>query len=305
MDAFGPAEYLCYRVLVGLERRKPRHTSRSRFHKISAFADHILEEDLGGDSVLPRYWFMFGETVDDHAINRAIFNAPKASFWEGQEYLPAGIIDHEEFEVPAESKRQIDRAVSTAVGRYWDDDAIELRREQYQRFAPNEFIAAYSELRDVLELVDLDTQTRFELFNRDLSNRDIIVEYLDDMLETYPTETYADLYDEYLLWDDTMRVLLEEGPDFDQFEELLNRFIRALSIVELRVHHHRNIPNETVESWSEDRYVERQEFREETKQLRERVLEGHQLDEILAETVADSYNDAVLDMIADMDRASD
>lgn len=303
MDAFGPAEYLCYRVLLGLERRKPRHTSRSRFHKISAFADHILEEDLEGDAVLPRYWFMFGETLDDHAINREIFNAPSASFWEGQEYLPARFIRPEEFQLPSESRRLIDKAVSTAVGRYWDDNAIELRREQYQKFAPNEFIATYSELRDILELVDLDSQTRLELFNKNLTNTDIISNYLDDMLASYPKEQYSDIYDEYLLWDDTMRIILEGEPNFAEFERLLNRFIRALSIVELRVHHHRNIPNDTLDSWQEDRYIENEDFRQEIKDIRDSALEGYDLQEILTDTIAESYNDTVLTMITDMDLA--
>lgn len=305
MDDFGPAEYLCYRVLIGLERKKPRQTSRSRFHKISSFADHVLNEEFDQEPVLPRYWFMFGETLDDHAINRDIFHAPRANFWEGQEYLPSGFIQHEEFNVQAEQRQYIDKSVSTALDRHWDDNAIELRREQYQKYAPNEFIATYSELRDIIELVDLNNQTRLELFNQDLSNKQIIVNYLDDMLSHYPKEQYSDIYQQYLVWDDTMRIILDAHPDFEWFEELLNRFIRALSVVELRLHHHVNIPDDTIHSWSEDRYLELEEFKKEINEIRDQVLEGYEPDEILTEMVADSYNQTAISMISDMDIASD
>lgn len=297
MESLGQAEYLCYRVLSGLQRRKPFQTSRTRFHKISSFADHYLNEELDQSPVLPRYWFMYGETLDDHAINRDIFHAPEAIHWEGQQYLPSGRFQLDEFEITTEKRRAIDTAVDHAVASYWDKNADELRREQYRKYAPNEFVAIYSELRDVLSVIDLQNQFRFEVFTSELSNKDVIINYLDRMLEAYPENKYSETYDAYLVWDDTVRLFLEEDPDYDEVEHLLNSFIRTLSLVELRLHHSQNIPKDTLVNWREERYADLEEFKEEIRKLRAQALEGYELNEILTEELAESFDQAVLDLI--------
>lgn len=270
---YGRSEYLCYRLLVGLERSRCSAVSRSKFHKLSCITDRYLLSELGHDVGFPRYWYIYGEVMDEQSIARGFYRAPAAKFWAGQQYVPADDVADWEFAVPEAEKDRIDEAVRWTVNRFEQWSAADIQRYQYREFVPNQFIRAYSTLRAQLQDVDLDTQYTLGDFSATpRSTEEFVEDCLDEMVRSYPREDYPEMYDLFLRWDETVRLLLDGTPNYRGIEELLESFVRTLSKVELRFHHRQNIADARIREWENDRLEVKSEFRSRLAAKHEELL---------------------------------
>ncbi|WP_137286000.1 hypothetical protein [Halorussus salinisoli] len=275
-DDFGPSEYLCYRLLVGLDESANAAISRSKFHKLSCLTDRYLAEELDCNVGLPRYWYVYGEVVDEQSLTGDFYVAPSAKFWSGQRYLPADDVNDWEFPVPSERKARIDEAVEWAVQNFARTNAEGIQQYLYRHYVPNEFVRTYSDLRSQLKRVDLDTQYTlgdFEVGSH--STRGFVVESLETMVETYPRDDYPEAYELFLEWYETVELLLEaDDPDYAAIEEFLDSFVTMLSKVELRFHHRQHIPDDRIKVWENERLEAKETFARMLAEKRETLLDG-------------------------------
>ena len=275
--SYGRAEYLCYRLLVRLEESRSNAISRSKFNKLSCIADRHLQSELDHDIGFPRYWYIYGEVVDEQSLDRSFYNAPSAKFWSGQQYFPADDVSDWDFDVPRAERDLIDDAARWTVGTFARTNTDHIKTYQYREHVPNRFIRAYSELRTRLKDVDLDEQRTLGDFDvTPNSRREFVTAALDEMARTYPRDDYPEAYDLFRQWNDTVRLLIAEDPDYAAVEEFLDSFIKTLSKVEIRFHHRQNIPDERIKAWEDERLAVKDEFRTQLAAKRRELLdEGH------------------------------
>ena len=274
--AFGASEYLCYRLLVELDENAPNAVSRSKFHKLSCLTDRYLDSRLGHDVGFPRYWYVYGEVVDEQTLNGDFYLAPSAKYWSGQRYLPAEDVSDWQFDVDGERKAVVDEAVEWAVGKFARSNAETITKYLYREHIPNEFVRTYSDLRNRLNRVNLNEQSTLgDFVNTARSTRGVVVDALETMVETYPREDYPEAYELFAEWYDTVELLLDaEDPDYEVVAEFLDSFITMLSKVELRFHHRQHIPDERIKVWEDERLDAKETFAEKLSEKRRELLDA-------------------------------
>lgn len=272
----GPREYLGFRVLREREMQDGQPTSRSVFLKLCCEVDRLLQEDYEVDIDFPRHWYRFGEVAEPHSLSRDFINAPRARFWEGQELYPDPEIAEVEFDVGLNDREVIRQAAHDVVERLGQENAEVLKRRQYTRYSPNEFIETYSHLRSHLGASDVEGSNHQQGALGDFVNSDrkYVENLLDKMLSSYPQdeEGYDDLYRLYLRWDDTMRMLVEQGRSAHEQKIFLELFVEKLSQIVLRFQHSQSIPEYRIEEWEDERPEQFEELRRGIEEIREACL---------------------------------
>lgn len=298
----GAPEYLVYRVLVDRDNQNNRETSRTRIHKLCCLADLRLREAYDRDIGLPRHWDLYGRVTEEHSINRNVIFAPNANTFGGQAYYPADQVGESDFDHLDESLRQdIFSAVRDTVKEHGHKTAEELQKFQYRNYAPNDFIRAYADLRWHLQALSLEQheqrQSAFYDFEAEETKTDV-EELLDEMLVNFPKEEYEIIYEPYLIWDDTMRLMGEQEARPREQLDFLEFFIQKISKIVLRFVHRENVPDHRIERWEEERQEHLEELRSHVEQVREQLLKDRPLSGVL-ESVSESYNETVLEHITD------
>ncbi|WP_363467808.1 hypothetical protein [Halogeometricum borinquense] len=299
-ESFGEAEYLGWQLLVQLKRRSDEQIPRSKFVKLLCITDREIEQKYDYDIGTPRYWYMYGELVDEHEYTGKFYNAPSAIGWEGQQYLPKRSLTEDDFEVGQEAKEYIDTQSESVVHRFGGKNVEEIKEYQYEQYAPCPFIQNYSELRWYLKVSGIDReQTGIHDFGVDVTPPSKVVEeYLDLMLETFPSE-YEEMKSLYLRWDDTVRMMLEQDPDLGEVQEFLDEFIITLSQKELRFQHNSHINEETLQSWTESASQQEREFRESVRAKRDNLLSNRSPSPAL-DSVSEDFSSSVMSEMNEM-----
>lgn len=299
-EYYGKPEFLGWYLLVRLKERSDEQISRSKFLKLCCIADRYLLEELDYDVGLPRYWYMYGELANQHEFEGRFFNAPTAVGWEGQQYLPKRTLDVDDFDVSRDDVRTINAGVEWTLQNHGGKDVEGLKRHQYSEQAPNTFIQTYSELRWLLQNIDLGSQQRLDTYGDEFeSNAEYVNSLLDEMVAAYPTDEprYEGMHSLYLRWDDTIRLSLEQSPDFGAIEESLDEFIYTLSQVVLRFNYNRNISEERLDDWEADAAEQKAQFATSLREQRQDLLrERDRSDEL--DGVSESYSKSVAEDIS-------
>lgn len=295
---FGEKEYLGYWVLRNREQFGGQPISRSVFWKLCCLTDRHLIDEYDLDIAFPRHWYKYGEVGEAHSLERNFFDAPKARFWQGQEYHSKEIPETA-FDVDKENKLRIRQAAHETVRKHEGNNAQDLKQIQYRDCRPNEFIEAYSELREYFEKLDQinegqnnTKQTGLDNFG-ETQDRDHIEELLDRMVTTYPREEYSDLYRLYLRWDDTMRMLVEQNRSAHEQKVFLELFVEKLSEITLRFKHNHAIPEERIEDWKEKREEKITALNEGIENTRSECLSRREQSTEL-ESIAELYDEVVI-----------
>ncbi len=288
-EQLGASEYLGHQLLMRLQKAKG-HIPRSVFLKTWCIASRYLEDEFDYDPEVPRYWYKYGEIVDETSVN-SDFYYKRGTPW-GLKYQPVYDVSADDFGISTEEREMIEQVAEAVVGRFGRRDTQAVKQHQYTAHAPNEFIRTYSELRDYLEYTQLDEQTPLIRFTGFDSNEEVVEHLLDQMSRAYPDGRFSDLKPLYLRWDDTVRMALNQGPDYELIESLLDSFIEALSQMVIQFEFHSNIPENRIEDWNEDAEDARETFEQNLSRERERLLGSRNQSEVLNQ-VAEEYDEQV------------
>jgi hypothetical protein len=296
-EQFGEPEYLGWSLLVHLKDQSSDQISRSKFLKLCCITNRYLLEKHDYDVGLPRYWYIYGELANQHEFSGRFFNAPKAIGWEGQQYLPKSNITFEDFDISIEARECIDTGVKWAINKFGRSNVEEIKQHQYSEQAPHEFIQIYSELRWQLKTIDLNRQQRLGNYTEKAqSNERFLRQQLDRMVETYPKEDFDEMYSLFLRWDDTIRLMLDQSPDYGELEECLDDFIKVLSKVVLRFGYRRNISEQRLSEWHKDAAMVKSTFERNLREKRrDRLRNRDRTANTGFEAIADVFSETVRD----------
>jgi hypothetical protein len=299
---FSEPEYLGWSLLVHLKNQSDDQISRSKFLKLCCITDRYLLEKCDYDAGLPRYWYMYGEIANQHEFSGRFFNAPKAIGWEGQQYLPKSNITFDDFDISIEAQNVIDSGIKWTVNKFGRETVEDIKKHQYSEHAPHEFIQLYSELRWQLKTIDLSSQQRLGNYTEKAqSNEEFLRGQLDRMIETYPDEEFEEMHSLFLRWDDTIRLMLDQSPDFGELEEYLDDFITVLSKVVLRFEYNHNISEQRLSDWRSNAATLKESFEKELRQKRrDRLRDRDRTPAAGYEAIADVFSETVRNDIEDL-----
>lgn len=289
----GASEYLVYRVLVERREQDNHETGRTKFFKLACLTDRRLLEQEGLDVGFPRHWYKYGEVVEEHSIDSSVIFAPSANYQAGQAYYPANQVSEADFPLDEGIKNPIFKTANAVVQEHGKKNRKQLEKLQYREYASEEFIERYSDLRWHLSA---ESQTReggqqsLDVFSDGPTRTE---QLLDEMFLTYPEDEYEELYEHYLTWDDTMRMLVEEGAHPGRQLAFLEFFIEKLSQITLRFEYRRNVPEERLEAWREERPDQIEELDIKLESVRQRLIEQRPTSEIFYE-LSESYDRVIL-----------
>lgn len=298
--ALGPPEYLIYRVLDERDRQDDRETSRTRVHKLCCLADRLLEAEFDRDVGLPLYWYKYGRTIQESAVDTSVIFGPRANRFEGRAYYPADRISESDFDhLPEGLKDDVFDAVRAVVEEYGHLNAEELEAVQYRNYAPDDFVRAYGDLRWHLATVAEDeSQSTFSRFvPPDEKTR--IEELLDEMLLAFDEEAYGEVHDLYLEWDDTMRLLNQQGSSPRELLEFTELFVEGVAKVVLRLAEHSDVPPEKLAEWRAERDEVRTDLRNRIERKRRAAL-SERTEEGSLDAISDAYNESIAEELDDL-----
>lgn len=298
---FGEPEFLGWALLRLLKEKSDDQISRSKFLKLCCIADRRLIDAHEYDCGLPRYWYMYGELASEHEFSGRFYNAPVAIGWDGQQYIPKEL-DGEVFDISDEGFELISKAVRWTVREFGRKNVQDIKRHQYQEHAENEFIKEYSELRWLLNTIDLGQQERLDNYGTGgESNEEYLRRQLDGMVDTYQSDVQR--YDEfetlYLRWDDTVRLMIDQSIEYSRIAEFLDDFIRVLSKAVLRFEYNQHISDERLGEWEEDAAEEKSEFASHMRNIRSKGLHNRSQSTEL-DRVSAAYSDTISDQIREL-----
>lgn len=286
-------EYLAYRMLKSLHELDDSPISRSKFWKLCCLADRHIQEEYDCDIGFPRHWYKYGELGEAHSVNRSILNAPSARFWQGQELYPDREIPDSDFDIFSDEQAYIVRAVERIVSEFGKKSVDEIKEYQYNNYPPNEFIEAYSQLREQFEVADLDRQALLPDFDRG-GREQYIEDMLDEMMISFPESEYGEVHDLYLRWDDTMRMMLNDDADAVELKQFLDVFIERLSEITIRFKHSQHIPKKRLERWEEEKPIKKEKLETEVQQKREQYLNRREPSGVL-NSVSGAFDETVIE----------
>lgn len=289
----GAAEYLVYRVLMERREQDNQETGRTKFFKLACHTDRRLSEREDIDIGFPRHWYKYGEVVEEHSIDGSVIFAPSANHQEGQAYYPANQVGEADFTIDEDLKNAIFRTAKAVVQEHGQKNRKQLEQLQYREYAHEEFIEKYSDLRWHLSAESQaheENQQSLDAFSDSPSQSKRL---LDQMFRTYPEDEYEELYEYYLTWDDTMRMLIEAETHPGRQFEFLEFFIEKLSQITLRFKYRQNIPEERLESWQEERPGQIEDLDKRLESVRQGLIDQRPTSEIFYE-LAESYDQAIL-----------
>ncbi|MFB6163139.1 MAG: hypothetical protein ABEJ86_06870 [Halococcoides sp.] len=297
MGDLGAVEYLGHQLLMGHQEQRGL-VPKTVFHKLWCISARHLEDNHETEIGLPRYWNKYGEMVDEQSVNDEFYSAPSAP-WGGQAYKPDWQLDSDDFDISTEERKLVDRTVKWTLNRFKRRKSRYLEAYQYQTYSPNDFIRAYSELREHLQYMDLDsqqvlTQLTFRPEFEAESNDELLTSYLDELVITYPEndEAFSAFQPLFLRWDDTARLLLERDRPYDELETILDEFVDALSKAVLQVKYNDSVPDERLSRWRENAEDARASFERYLDEFRTDLLVSREQSGVL-DSVSETYDDTV------------
>jgi hypothetical protein len=297
-STFGEPEFLGWLLLQRLKAQSNDQISRSKFLKLCCIADRRLIDSWEYEVGLPRYWYMYGELTNEHEFGGRFYNAPMAIGWDGQQYLPKEM-NVDEFDVSEEGLEAIHNVVDWTVREFGRKNVEEIKQHQYEEYAENEFIRQYSQLRWLLNTIDLGKQERLQNYaSGGESNEEYLKRQLDGMMAAYPDdeERYDEMKTLYMRWDDTVRLMVDQSVEYSRIAEFLDDFIEALSKVVLRFAYNQNISEERLADWEVDAAEEQEAFTSKLSDVRSELLRGRSRSTEL-DRVSDAYSQTVEEQI--------
>lgn len=296
----GPPEYLLYHVLLARDKQDNKETGRTNTHKLCVLVDRELRSEYDRDVLLPTYWYKYGKTLSEADLNTAVAHRPRSDKTFGYSYYPADQISETDFDhLDADLKDDVFRAVQDVIGKHGDKTVDELEEYQYKNFRPDDFIEAYGDLRWYLAQFAIDDEQRTLTKFLGSKQKSVIEDHLDRMLGTFPSEEYQEIHHTYLEWDDTIRLLHEQGHSPRSLLEFTELFIEGLAKTVLRFKHNDNIPDERLAEWQEDKEDTLRELGDRIQRKRQEALQ-HREESGMMDRIAESYNETILDEINDL-----
>jgi len=240
--------YLRYSVEVLLHEANPNNEvlGQTAFYKLLVELYHRLK-GKNIDIQLPYFWYRYGTMLESRSFmaqtgTDLLYYAPYKAHTRNIEIVS-------DYSIPVNEKEIIYNEVKKLLGEYSQNDYLNIHipsrllNDNYKR-APLIFGKTFN--RDFFEYIK-------ELgINRLAFSRDeyaIIEEYLDTLMKQYPRREIPELFNEYLKWDDTIRMVFElsDGCYYKMIEDFWFTYCLIL-----RTKYYENVLPEVITKWERD-----------------------------------------------------
>lgn len=289
----GPSAYLCHQILEQMDRASDGNKIiyETEFNKLCYLAYKELEKEGYADEVtLPMRWYQFGmELWGQPEAYGVIYQRDNRGTRVTQQTLSDKV-----FDVADELQAAIYKVARQLSGEYKHTYGTdEIVDDSYEEHAPTEFVAEYHKFRSVFEDFETDQSALSNFVNSKNPTDHIstVRPYMERLVESYPRSKYDEAYTLFRRWDSVTRQLAKNG-ELDAMESLASDFWEMFSRVELRIHHHIDIPPTDKADWILERPRDKEAFEETLNQYRQIALEGRDSTDHL-DRVSASYSEAV------------
>lgn len=298
---FGPSAYLCYQLLDQMDRASGGNkiVYETEFNKLCYLAYKELEEEGYEDEVnLPMRWYQFGMELwgQPEAFGVVYEGDNRGTRVRPQE------LSEKAFNIRDELQGVIYKVARQLAGKYkhtyGTDQIVD---DSYNDYAPTEFIQSFHEFRSVFEKLEGGQASLTSYANGETPGNHIstVRPYMEGLVETYPRNKYDEAYTLFRRWDSVTRQLAKNG-NLNAMEALASDFWEMFSRVELRIHHHIDIPSNDQADWILDRSRHMDAFEETLKEYRQIAIDGRD-DTNHLDRVSENYSAAVRSIANELD----
>ena len=220
--------------------------NKAHFFKLMNLLDARLKKQ-GIDIGLPGYWYKYGFYIEPRFLNAVLPREFSGQYLRDNCMYPSRL-SKDSCKVPQQIKRTIDSVIDNLWKQFgYKPGYGQLAKdESYEANTPHKFNTIF--------------QNYIEIANRReagfASKKEILEPILDNLLSEFPEKDYPELYDIYLEWDDTTRLILDCVPagkiQNEAVKALMDLFWETYS-KGVRIQHNQNIPiDNLVTEWRKE-----------------------------------------------------
>jgi hypothetical protein len=245
--------------------RKPV-LNHSHFSKLMNLLDTRLRKQ-GIDMELPGYWYKYGFYIEPRFLDSAL---PRkfTEYYTLDDTVVPPMHPKRDYGLKADIKKTIDSIVRYLWKQYGykSDYGKKVKSDSYQINSPYDFNTIFQDYIDVVNRKERGFGSR----------KDQLESLLDDLLNNFPEDDFPELFDLYLEWDDTVRLILDcisSEKQYSLIVDLRDKFWDVFS-EGVRIIHHQNIPDEKsiIDEWERKYEQSIPAFYHELEDLREEIL---------------------------------
>ncbi len=258
-------EYSIDSLLKAFNPERKPVVKQSHFSKLMNLLDTRLKKQ-GIDIELPGYWYKYGFYVEPRFLDW-ILPRKFTEFYIVNNAVAPPMYPKRDYGLKADIKNKIDSTIHSLWQkyRYKEDYGGKAKRDSYEINSPYKFNNIFQDYIDVVK-------RREKGF---VSRKEQLEPLLDDLLNNFPEDDFCELFDLYLEWDDTIRLILDcisSNKQYDLTNDLTDKFWEIFS-KGVRIRHHQNIPDETIiDEWNQEYGKSIPAFYKELEDIRQGIL---------------------------------
>ncbi len=242
---------------------------KSYFFKLMNLLDTRLR-DQDVDIELPGYWYKFGFYIELNFLD-IVLPRPFTKFYmiDSTHVVPPQH-PNRKYQILDHVKTKIDSTVYWLWKKYGfkSNYGAKAKKESYEINSPYKFNTIFQEYIKIVERNETGL----------ISKKESLEPILDSLLSEFPEKEFPELYNIYLEWDDTTRLILDCVPGKKKDEllkELMGLFWETYS-TGVKIRHNQNIPiPDILQRWIKDYKLVIPDTYNQIENIRKNVLLEH------------------------------
>lgn len=243
--------------------------NKTHFFKLMNLLDTRLKtQDI--DIGLPGYWYQYGFYVELPFFDAVLPRKFSEQYMRGNCMYPSRL-SKDSYNIASHIKNTIDSVINNLWNQFgYQSGYGQLAKdESYKVNAPYKFNTIFQEYLEIVNRKEVGFA----------SKKEILEPILNNLLSEFPENDYPELYDIYLEWDDTTRLILDCVPagkiQNDVVKALKDLFWKTYS-KGVRIQHNQNIPiDNLVNKWREEYDILVPDVYNSIEDIRKKVLSTH------------------------------
>ncbi|MDO9517177.1 MAG: hypothetical protein Q7J10_03905 [Methanosarcinaceae archaeon] len=238
------------------------------FFKLMNLLDSELKTQ-GVDIKLPGYWYKYGFYVDLNFLDIVLPRKFTKNYVLNNTIVPAART-RREYKIEPDIKRKVDLAVHRLWNQYGFKSKYgeKAKKDSYEINAPYKFNSIFQDYIETVKRKEVGFTSRKEQLEP----------LLDNLLNTFSEEDFSELFDVYLEWDDTTRLIIDcisNKEQYDLTNSLMELFWDVYSNG-VKIIHNQNIPDdEIIVKWKKSYKASIPILYEQIEDVREGIISKH------------------------------
>lgn len=239
-------EYAIDTLLKNFNPERKPVMAKYHFFKLMNLLDTRLKKQEV-DIKLPGYWYQYGFFIEIRFLDAVLPRDFSKFYMINQNNIVPPLYPRRKYDISDDIKLKIDSTVRWLWKKYGfkSNYGTKAKKESYEINAPYEFNTIFQEY--------IETANHKEVGF--ISRKESLEPVLDKLLSEFPETDFPELYDTFLGWDDTTRLVLDCVPEKEQYnlvKKLMDLFWESYS-KGVRIQYNQNIPLPDIsEQWKKE-----------------------------------------------------